>query len=219
MTAIPLDHSTRTLRRLLWVIWAAILLGLLMQALILVCRMSAGAPFPGLKWLPDVLGGVTWSVIVCGGVALGVLVAEVRAVLMGALGFVAAPLAFTCAKGVQRGVQSLVEAPVDKLGPVFFAMAGVKAVEYAVLGGLLALLLLKSPNRLWAFLGIGAAVGAVFGGANLALNLWLSSPKPPALAGMAANELLFPLGCAVVIYLSFHAGRHVKAIRATAAPA
>ena len=214
MTAIAPEVASRTLKRLMWAVWAAILLGLAVQTLILLAKIGAGAAFPGIRWLPDVLGGVAWSVIVCGGVALGVAMAEVRAVLMGALGFIAAPLAFTIAKGVQRGMQGLVEAPVDKLGPLFFAIAGVKAVEYAVLGGLLAYLILKTPNRLWPFILTGAAVGAVFGGGVVWLTLAQSTPKQPALVGLVVNETIFPMGCALVIYLSFHAGRHVKAIRA-----
>jgi hypothetical protein len=36
--------------------------------------------------------------------------------------------------------------------------------------------------------------------------------KPPALAGAAINELVFPIGCAVVIYLATYASRHLSVI-------
>ena len=42
--------------------------------------------------------------------------------------------------------------------------------------------------------------------------------KPPALAGAAINELVFPIGCAVVIYLATYASRHISVINPDARP-
>jgi hypothetical protein len=57
-------------------------------------------------------------------------------------------------------------------------------------------------NRRRASLGAFAAAGIVFGGAILWLTVSgaASSPSLLALLPRAANELLFPIGCAVLLY-------------------
>src|SRR2546422_606151 len=50
----------------------------------------------------------------------------------------------------------------------------------------------------------GLAVGIVFGGVMLALSIQAAPQTPPlpTLVSRAANEFLFPVGCALVIYVS-----------------
>jgi hypothetical protein len=209
----PVDHEARGLGRLLTIAWMAVVFGLLIQLLVLLAKMAAGAPFPGMRWLPDVMGGVTWSLIVCAGVGLGIAASEARKAVMGVLGLVSAPVAFVSAKGVQRAVQSFMEAPVDKLTPLFYATAGVRAVEYACLGAALGWLMQRPGARTPSFAAAGAVAGLVFGGITIGLNMTMGSPKPPQLASLAVNELLFPIGCAVIIYLASRAGRLVATLQ------
>lgn len=158
-TPKPPAAPDRGLSRILMAVWMAILLGIGLQLLVLGGRTAAGAPFPGLKWLPDLLNGVTWAVFVCAGVVLGALASRARAAVMGLLGFISAPMAFSLAKGLQRGLQNMMDAPVDKITPAFYAVAGVKAVEYACLGASLGWLLSRGAMA-WRFaaLGLGAGV-------------------------------------------------------------
>src|SRR4051812_32834067 len=92
--------SHRALSRVLAVVWMAIMLGIAVQAVVLVGKSAAGAPWPGAKWLPDLLNGVTWAVLVCAGVVLGTLASRARSAVMGVLGLISAPLAFSLAKGL-----------------------------------------------------------------------------------------------------------------------
>jgi hypothetical protein len=211
--APPVHHEAKSLHRILTVAWMAVVLGLVIQVLILLAKLAAGAPFPGVKWIPDLMGGVTWSLIVCAGVGLGVAASEARKAVMGLLGVVSAPVAFIAAKGVQRAVQAFMDAPVDKLTPLFYATAAVRAVEYAFLGAALGWLMAKPAARTPAFAAAGAVAGLVFGGITLWLNLNMGQPKPPQLASLCVNELLFPIGCAIVIYLASRAGRLVATLQ------
>jgi len=208
-----IDHEAHGLKRILKIAWMAVALGLLIQVLIVVAKMSVGAPFPGLKWLPDILSGVTWALIVCAGVGLGIAAGEARKAVMGVLGLISAPLAFLAAKGVQRAVQAFMDAPVDKIAPVFYAHAAVRTVEYACLGLALGWLLSRPGKGAGSFALTGLAAGLIFGGAAIWLNLVMASPKPPQLAAMAVNEILFPVGCAVVIFLASRAGRMVATLQ------
>lgn len=208
-TPKPTAAPERGLSRILMVVWMAILLGIGVQLLVLAGKTAAGAPFPGLKWLPDLLNGVTWAVFVCAGVVLGTLASRARAVVMGLLGFISAPVAFSLAKGLQRGLQSMMDAPVDKITPALYALAGVKAVEYACLGASLGWLLSRGAIQAWRFAALGLAAGLVFGAANVWIMATQTPAKLPALIGASVNELLFPVGCALVIYLAVSAGRRL----------
>ncbi len=76
---------------LLRVAWLAILLGFVMEALLLLFAAGFGI-FPGLEsMISDLAGKVTWSTLVCAGLALGTAASRSRAPLMGVLGLFAAP--------------------------------------------------------------------------------------------------------------------------------
>jgi hypothetical protein len=203
----------RALRRILTVVWMAIVLGIGVQVLVLAGKTFAGAPWPGLRWLPEVLNGVTWAIFVCAGVVVGTLASRARSAVMGLLGLISAPIAFSLAKGLQRGVQAMMDAPVDKITPALYALAGVKAVEYACLGAAVGWLLGRPSARAKHFLLAGMAAALVFGAANLWIVANLTPAKAPALVGAAINEFVFPIGCALVIYMAVTAGRHLAALQ------
>jgi hypothetical protein len=211
--AAPLSASQRAISRLLAVVWMSIALGFSLQVVILVAKLAAGAPWPGSKWLPDLLNGVSWAVFVCSGVVLGTLASKARAASMGLLGLISAPLAFSLAKGAQRGLQSVMGAPVDRITPALYALCAVKAVEYACLGAVVAWLLARPAARGLHFVLAGLAAGVVFGGMNIWITIEVIKAKPPAVVGAMINELLFPIGCALVIYVATVAGRHVAALQ------
>jgi hypothetical protein len=206
----PAHHGVR---RILTVVWLAIVLGIALQLVILVTKTAVGAPWPGLKWLPDLLNGVTWAVFVCAGVVLGTLASRARSAAMGLLGLISAPVGFSLAKGLQRGLQSMMDAPVDKITPALYALCGVKAVEYACLGAVLGWLLSRSWARSLHFALAGLVAGVVFGGINVWITATVAKAKPPAVVGAAVNELLFPIGCALVIYLATQAVRHMSLLQ------
>jgi hypothetical protein len=78
----------------------------------------------------------------------------------------------------------------------------IRAAEYAALGSVVAWLGSRAWARLRHFSLSGLAAGTVFG-LTLVLVLYLNSdprmPRPKV-AAQAVNELLFPIGCALVLY-------------------
>jgi hypothetical protein len=183
--------------------WLAILLGFVMEALLLLFTAGFGI-FPGLKPIAaDLVRQVSWSTIVCVGLALGTAVSNARAPLMGILGFLAAPLAFTISRSLHQGaVKTLEIAGSGVEAPPVLLLAILKALEYAVLGVALGWI----GRRVWggamAHLTTGLLVGLVFGGTIVGLTYQMS-PDPPTtavLVSLAANEILFPIGCSLVLF-------------------
>jgi hypothetical protein len=196
--------------KLLRAAWLAILLGFVMEALLLLFTAGFGI-FPGLKPIAaDLIRQVSWSTFVCVGLALGTAVSKARAPLMGILGFLAAPLAFTISRSLHQGaVKTLEIAGSGVEAPPVLLLALLKAVEYACLGVALGWI----GRRVWGgamvHLATGLLVGLVFGGTIVGLTYQMS-PDPPAsaeLISLGANEILFPVGCSLVLFAATALGK------------
>lgn len=185
-------------------VWMAILLGLLVQGAVFAAKLAAGGKVPEAQLLVDVASGITWAMIVCGGVAIGTAASRNVSQTMGLLGLAFAPLAFAAAKAVQRGIGGIVGQPPEALTPLLFQTGGVKAVEYALLGFLLGRIIRTPKSTLTNHTMIGLGFGVVFS----AIFVWLlflnaapgATVPTPRVAGTTINELIFPMGCSMVIY-------------------
>jgi hypothetical protein len=176
--------------------WWSILLGLLMEALLLVLRLNK---LPELQPVAESLGKVTWSLVVCLGLGIGKLLSENKAFWMGLAGLISAPVAFTAAQAVQRTVTELATSVESAaVTPALIAVGALRGVEYLVLGAILAVLAQRG-SRPALYLVTGLVVGLVFGGILLLLTP-AALGSLAAILGWAVNELLFPMGCAVVLY-------------------
>jgi hypothetical protein len=194
----PVDHGRA--RRLLFVALAAVVLGLAIQGVLLAVRWSVFAP-PGVaKAASDIMGGVTWSALVCTGVAAGAAVNRYRASVMGLCGLIAAPVAFAMAKGVQKGMAALSGADPDRLTPVVVQIATLKSLEYALLGIALSWLARRAGAGLARHAVVGLFFGLVFGAAMIGVELNHPPVPLPKLVTLIINELVFPIGCASILY-------------------
>lgn len=213
------DPSWRALYRLATIAWMAIVLGLVIQALILAGKLASGGSFPGPSILADMAQGVTWSLIVCLGVGIGAMVMRASLTLAGFIGFVAAPLGLGAAKGVQQGINQLIDTPQSAVSVALLVVAAIKAFEYGFLTYRLTGMVREQRGHLRPYLVLGLGTGAVFGGL-IVLVTWQftrlagSSLALPGLVGLGINELLFPAGCALVIFAIQYIGGHVRAIEA-----
>ena len=190
---------------LLHVAWLAVVLGVTME-IILVTLAAGFGTLRGTKPIAaDLLQKVSWSVIVCVGLALGTLTRRARGTAMGLSGLLAAPVAFLAATSVHKGaVHALDLAPSAGTGVSLALIALIKGFQYGTLGLALDHIARKPWGGLKAYLSTGLAVGIVFGSVIIALVINAAPQRPPlpALASRAANEYLFPIGCAFVIYVS-----------------
>jgi len=192
--------------------WLAILLGLAMEALLLLFTAGFGI-FAGLKPVAaDLVRQVSWSTIVCVGLALGTAVSKARAPLMGVLGLLAAPVAFIISRSLHQGaVKTLAIAGSGGDAPPVLLLAILKAVEYACLGLVLGCIGRRAWGGLSAHVATGLLVGLVFGGTIVAITYHMS-PEPPdtaTLVSRGANEILFPVGCSLVLFAATAMGEQV----------
>ena len=192
-------------RALLHVGWLAVLLGLVMEVILVVLAAGFGTLKGANPILADLVQKVSWSVLVCVGLAVGATAKKARGSLMGLAGLLAAPLAFMVARSLHNGaMQALEVAGTAGPSPSLALIALIKGLQYGSFGLTLDWVEKKPWGGLAAHLATGLAAGIVFGGAMLALSIQAAPQTPPlpALVSRAANEFLFPVGCAFVIYLS-----------------
>jgi hypothetical protein len=189
---------------LLRVAWLAIVLGLLLQLVQLLVATGSGTAINPRPVLAEALKTVSWSLLVCVGVALGRVAAKGRLPLEGLTGLLAAPLALTAANAIQKGVAEAVNAASVPAGPAPLWVLAIKATEYACLGLALEWIGRRAWGSALGHMAVGLMVGVVFGGLFLAVVIQ-SAPTPlstPSLVAKGLNELLFPVGCALVVFIA-----------------
>jgi hypothetical protein len=191
--------------RLLKVAWLSILLGLIMEMLLIITLAYFGT-MPGVKTVvADTVQKVSWGFFVCLGVAAGTVLSNMRAAVASVSGLLGAPLAFTIAQTLHKSIAAALSLAPQAAGaftPLFLALF--KGVEYAILGGAIAWIGTRSRVELAAYAGIGLMCGVFFGGALVAMAASAPSVNLPLsrLVALGVNEVIFPMGCALVLYFS-----------------
>ncbi len=170
----------------------------------------------------DCAQGLTWSVLVCGAVALGSTAAKARGAMMGNLGLVSAPIAWAVAKGAQKSVQSPVGAPQDSFNAFFLLLSGVKALEYLFLGLLVGGLSNKPEAKLHDYIFMGARIGTLAAALIYKLNVDQAAALGQTLSAaktvsIVIDELLFLIGCAVILGVLVHVKSYVSALQSAPA--
>jgi hypothetical protein len=177
---------------LLRVAWLAIGLGLLLQLAVLPVAAGLGNDISPRPLLAETLKTVSWSLLVCVGVALGRVAANGRLPLEGITGLLAAPLALTAANAIQKGVAEAVDAAGVPAGPAPVWVLAIKAAEYGSLGLLLEWVGRRAWGSALGHLAVGLLVGVVFGGVFLTVVVQ-SAPAPlstPSVVAKGLNESL-----------------------------
>lgn len=184
--------------------WLAVLLGIVLQLLLLAVAAGFSVFRGGGPFVAETVRNVAWSVIVCAGLAAGRTAAASRIEFTGLTGMLAAPLGLNAANAIQKAVaEALDVAQPAPGGPSPFLVALIKAVEYGSLGLAVAWLGSRKQAGAGTYAVVGLIAGVVFGGLILLLVIGTSGPPPaPAIVSRAANEILFPVGCALVIYVT-----------------
>jgi hypothetical protein len=138
---------------------------------------------------------------------------------MGIAGLLAAPLALTVANTIQKGMAAALNLP-QAAGTAALWVLVLKATEYGSLGAALGWI----GRRAWAgapaYAAAGLLVGLLFGGAALTVVAQsASTPLSPAtLMVKGVNELVFPVGCALVIFAAEILGKRVSTRRTQQPP-
>jgi hypothetical protein len=208
----PAEAEDGFFGKVLVVAWGAILIAVVLEIVLLAVPLLTGTSFKGVATLvADLAQKVSWSFLVCVGVALGTAVRKAKPLAMGVSGFIAAPLAFSAAKSVHKGASQALGLTAVAPGVAVVAIALLKAAEYGVLGWVLG----KVGQRkggFGAYVATGAALGVVFGSAIVAVMTQASAAPVTAVAMLTRgiNEVLFPVGCSIVIYAAEAFGKRMK---------
>lgn len=221
MTAVTTETTPtaaeQAIRRVAIIALLAILLGFVMQGLILGTKLATGAPFPGMRLIVDLAQGVTWSFLVCAGVGIGTTVAKGRAAIAGLISALFAPVAIAAAKSSQKVMAGLIGAADQPAVLSLATISVLRAIQYGILGWLLATLVQKGRQTALPYLASGAGVGIIFGGTIAGLTYQATvaagvQPGLPQIAASIVNEVIFPIGCATVIFVGQVVSRNLKTI-------
>jgi hypothetical protein len=186
---------------LLRVAWLAVLLGLVMEGVLILTGLGLGESLGLGKLTADLVRNVTWSAFVCVGLAVGTTVAKARLPLAGLSGLLAAPAAFEVSRTLHKGTLEALAVSTDATSPPALLVAAIKAIEYGCLGMAVAWLGSRPWGGLMAHAALGLLVGILFGGTLVAVTMTYVPAAPSStLVSQAVNELLFPIGCSLVLF-------------------
>ena len=161
-----MKESFNAWKTLLHVGWLAILLGLTMEAILVALAAGFGTLHNAKPVVADLVHKVSWSTVVCVGLAAGAMASKARGALVGLSGLLAAPLAFLVARSLHKGAMQALELAGDAgPGPSLLLVAVLKGIQYGSFGLALAWIAKKPWGGLSAHLATGLAAGVVFGGA------------------------------------------------------
>jgi hypothetical protein len=208
-SAINADGTASLGATLLRVAWLAVGLGLVIEAILIVLAVGFAGTLGMGKIVTDLVQKISWSVIVCVGLAFGKAASKGKAGWMGLSGLFGAPVAFSVAGTLHKSASSALKLAEQSSGSGFpFAIAALKGIEYAALGILLAWLGKKAGAGAASYAGTGLGVGLVF-----ATAIVLSSgvqQMSSAVISQFVNELVFPVGCSLAIFGADVLGKRIK---------
>jgi hypothetical protein len=180
------------------VAWMAVVLGIVGQ-LILLALKAAG---PTREWAAELAGKISWAVIVCTALAVVRALSNAAQGAMGLAGLLGAPLATATARVVQKSTASALDL-VDAATKFPFVLVGIRALEYAVLGLLIARLARCANVGIWHYVRRGLLVGVIFGSVVAVVK---GNAGAALLTALAVDELLFPIGCSIALFASERVG-------------
>lgn len=191
--------------------WLAVALGFAIEGLILGSVAISGGMLAAKPFTADLVQKVSWSFIVCVALAVARTASKSTGIVMGLAGLLAAPAAFAIARGLHKGAsQALGLVAAAAPGPSPLTVAGIKGLQYAVLGLAIGWIAKQAWGGVAAHAGVGFACGLLFGGPLLALT-FQAMPQLSAstVVARSVNELFFPVGCALVLYASDTLGKRL----------
>jgi len=198
-------------RSILHVAWLSIALGLLLELALVAYALSMGQANRPQPFFADLVQKLSWGVIVCVGVAFGTTASKAPETKAGLLGLISAPLGFLVSRSLHKALGAALGVVGVAAGVSPLLIGALKGVQYALFGGVLGWLGQQTWGRLGAHLIAGIAFGVTFGLTMvLMMEVGALEPTPPVgLVSRGLNELIFPVGCAAVVYAGSVLGKRI----------
>lgn len=193
--------------------WMSIALGVSIEILVLCVTLPGGSVTGVRAIVAETLQKVSWSWIVCVGLTVGSAASKLRIPAMGISGLLAAPLGFHIARILHRSASQAMGIPLSSgTGPSPWVIAAMKGLEYGFLGLALGWVSRRTRGGMAIHAATGFICSLVFGGLVLWLTFSASDQPIPmaALAPRVVNEVIHPVGCALVV---FGSGALAKSLR------
>jgi hypothetical protein len=207
-------HTSALSSQLFAAAWMSVALGFTLEALTALGAFTLGRGTELQVFLANVGQKVGWGTLVCVGLAFAKAFKPKDTGASAWAGILGAPLAFTIGRAVHKGLSQALGLDVASAAPALLVLlASIKALQYGVLGSTLARLDLQENATMASYLRTGAWVALLFGGATLAVTALFSPARSDAAAWLARgiNELLFPLGCSLILFVASAAGKRLNA--------
>ena len=192
--------------------WMSVALAFTLEAISALGAFTLGRNTALQVFLANVGQKVGWGTLVCVGLAFAKAFKPKDTGAAAWAGMLSAPLAFTIARAIHKGLAQALGLDVASTATsLLLLLTSIKALQYGVLGAALARLDEQETATLASYLRTGAWVALLFGGATLACTA-LFAPGLGAAAWLARgiNELLFPMGCALVLFAASAAGKRLN---------
>ena len=201
-----LIRSPKSLLNLFWqVSWLTLGLGLILEVLAFAFDALLGQADGLASFALDLLKKVLWSLPLC----LVLVSVLQRSLNMGVAGLLAAPI-FTLLLSLldSQMREVFLAATTEPLSLTSIKLAMFRGLEYGLLGLLLGGLFEYRRNTVLNHVLAGLVVGVLFG-TLVVIPKWghIQNASWPLLSLMAQNlgELIFPVGCSLIIKLTAHA--------------
>lgn len=189
-------------RSLLRGAWLGVLLGLLIESLVLLVQLLQGV-LPGtVNLIADTVQKISWSSLICAILAAGQSAARGKIVSAGVAGLIGAPIAFLLARSLHKAMLELL-GKESATTAVAWLGAGIKGIEYALLGAMLLWLAERDAGWKWH-----AFFGALTGLVTYLLVLWWLPAGGDAMQ-RAIIEIVHPVGCALAVHAATTFSKHL----------
>lgn len=188
------QQKSELVRRVLKGAWLGVLLGLVLEALLLVVALWQDRLPDGVHIVAETIQKLSWSALICAALVAGQAAVRAGTSITGLIGLFAAPLAFLIARALHKATLEVLGESV--VTATQWLAASIKGVEYALLS--LAITWLSKRDAAWKPYVIA---GALVGLATYALTALVTSlPGDPLQRALV--EVSHPIGCALAVRFS-----------------
>jgi ABC-type xylose transport system permease subunit len=200
---LQLDTSS-AIQKVFHIAWLAVLVGFLAQIAVAILKSCVQpGSFGAASFFIEMAQKMSWSAIVCVGLALALVSQHAKPMVTGMLGLLAAPLAVLVARTVQKSLSQALGLPVESPPLLLLSLVClIKALQYMLLGYTLGWLSSRTNYSVWMYALAGLLAGTIFGTAlqGTVYLLAVKVPTPLEMASRYLNEIIQPVGCALAYY-------------------